>query len=424
MPESWRDAILQEFVPGRDRLTLVADPDGLITEEDISLHLRARGFEIVLYDDPIAFLFTYETEYRAAWDRGEDRPLVVVLRGPEHVLRQLPYDLLARGRRLAFGLERLFPALSYPVVQTLDRGDLDALYRAQAQHAPARLGERQTKDFLLRHVFGIAPDQIRNPADLLALLLRRHYGGRRLPVPLDERLIQQLGRTDAFRDWPLDRIVTDTEAFLTFLQERWPAFLARHFADELERRGPPDATAEARATYVIAGPTDLPLGQHDVRVYLDNLFQEGWLTPDLPDAIGLAGIDIGAEDWVAVGLRRDPVADRRRRLEALADRAEQTLPGPDALHRAWLDFAQRWAELNALWHGLPDPPEGTSARLLDLQTRVDTVFRTWIEQRYAGLHNQPPVPPVMVHHLPRLLARRLEVLSLKHNSEPTRHAQI
>ena len=34
-------------------------------------------------------------------------------------------------------------------------------------------------------------------------------------------------------------------------------------------------------------------------------------------------------------------------------------------------------------------------------------FLDWIERRYAGLHNQPPDPPTMVHHLPRYLSRRL-----------------
>ena len=39
---------------------------------------------------------------------------------------------------------------------------------------------------------------------------------------------------------------------------------------------------------------------------------------------------------------------------------------------------------------------------------VDRSFLAWTERRYAGLHNQPPDPPVMVHHVPRYLARRIE----------------
>ena len=43
----------------------------------------------------------------------------------------------------------------------------------------------------------------------------------------------------------------------------------------------------------------------------------------------------------------------------------------------------------------------------ELRAKVDRAFFEWVERRYAGLHNQPPTSPAMVHHLPRYLARRL-----------------
>jgi hypothetical protein len=39
---------------------------------------------------------------------------------------------------------------------------------------------------------------------------------------------------------------------------------------------------------------------------------------------------------------------------------------------------------------------------------VDANFTAWLFNRYAGLVNLPPMPPVMLHHLPRFLARQLE----------------
>lgn len=44
---SWRDAILNDFVPDVSKLTLVADPDNLLTEERLALELRQRGFELI-----------------------------------------------------------------------------------------------------------------------------------------------------------------------------------------------------------------------------------------------------------------------------------------------------------------------------------------------------------------------------------------
>ena len=154
---SWRDQVLKEFVPQLARLTLVADPDGLLLEEGILAGIHEQGFELIPFDDPIAFRYAYEAKFRSRWDRGEGTDLVVALRSPASDLRSLPYDLLQAGRSLAFNLGDIFPNLSYPIVAALDRADLEALYQAQEKYAPGRLGDNATKEFILRHVFGIAP---------------------------------------------------------------------------------------------------------------------------------------------------------------------------------------------------------------------------------------------------------------------------
>jgi hypothetical protein len=165
--KTWREEILKEFTPRVARLTLVADPDGLMVEEGILQGIRERGFELIPFEDHVAFRYAYESTFRSRWDRGEQTDLVVVLRSASSDLNSLPYDLLQAGRKLSFSLADLFPNLSYPVVTELDRGDLDVLYQAQLLHAPGKLGDNATKDFTLRHVFEIAPELIRQPPDLL-----------------------------------------------------------------------------------------------------------------------------------------------------------------------------------------------------------------------------------------------------------------
>ncbi len=163
---SWRDQILKEFTPQVARLTLVADPDRLLTEDNLVQEIQARGFELIPFEDPIAFRFAYESKYRDRKERGELTDLVVVLRLQSHELRSLPYDLLQAGRQLSFSLRDLFPNLSYPIVNALDCSDLDALYQAQTQYSPEQLGDNATKDFLLRHVFDIAPELIKQARQL------------------------------------------------------------------------------------------------------------------------------------------------------------------------------------------------------------------------------------------------------------------
>ena len=467
MPD-WRDRILKELTPGVARLTLVADPDGLLLEAALLEAIRGRGFEIVTFEDHVEFRLDYESRFRSRWDRDEGAGLEVIVRTEGHDRAALPYDLVQAGRRLSFGLDDLFPAFSYPVVASLDRSDLDALCRAQERHRPSRLGEDATRDFVLRHVFDCAPELVRRPSDLLHLLLRRHYRGQRLPRLLDDRLAHLLRQGGAFTAWPLEAILPDRDAFFAFLQERWPLFLDRLAGNagnggpqdlgrltgnagsggsqDLDRpagnvaggdrqgaeaRRPAQASrttscnagdddrqdAEGTPGLAIGGPADLSFDHEDVRVYIDNLFVEGMLRP-----VGHESGHALRGEWAAVGVRIDPVADRRRRLRRLAETVGATVPGADANHRDWTAFAFRWAALGVLLSEtaaatrtepgtLIARPRATRAdtgsSIAGLRADVDRAFLAWIERRYAGLHNQPPAPPVMVHHLPRFLARRL-----------------
>ena len=396
---SWRDEIMKEFTPQVARLTLVADPDGLLLEEGILKGIEARGFELIPFEDHVAFRFAYESRYRSRWDRGELTDLVVVLRAAASDLRSLPYDLLQAGRQLSFNLGELFPNLSYPVIDALDRSDLDDLYKAQKREKPDRpLGDRQTRGFVLRHVFGVAPETIQQESDLVRFLLRRHYRGLRIPPVLDSYLVELLGQNNLFSKWPLERLVADREVFFAFLQERWPIFLDRQVAGADVVREPVDAYGME-----FPGPAEIPFDHHDVRVYIDNLFLEGVLQQvSHPEADRLA------DSWVIVGVKTGPKADRKRRLDALLDAVEQSIPEEGARHQDWLAFAPRWAQVNALWFD----PEGQDNRergeqLRSVRNRIDEAFTAWIGQRFVTLHNQPPLPPVMPHHVPRLLARRL-----------------
>ncbi len=397
---SWRDTILREFTPQVARLTLVADPDGLLLEEGILKGIDERGFELIPFEDHVAFRYAYESRYRSRWDWGEMTDLVVVLRAAASDLQSLPYDLLQAGRKLSFSLADLFPNLSLRVVEALERSDLDTLYEAQARERLDRpLGENQTCSFILRHVFKVAPETIRDDAGLLKFLLERHYKGLKIPRILDDYLVATLKENGTFKDWPLDIVVPDREAFFAFLQERWPIFL-----DRIASAG--GAVSEGRATYglEIPGPEHLPFEHHDIRVYVDNLFLEGLLDP-----VPRAKAGEFAATWAAVGVQIDVVDDRRRRWSGLVETVEGSIPSSDAKHQGWQSFAPRWAQLIALRYGLNGKlPMEEIGRFEDLRQRIDDAFLRWARERFGTLHNHPALPPVMVHHVPRLLARHLD----------------
>ena len=341
----------------------------------------------------------YESGFRSRWDRGEQPDLVVVLHSGTTDLGSLPYDLLQAGRRLSFNLGEIFPNLSYPIVAALDRGDLDALYEAQKRYAPGVLGDNVTKEFVLRHVFEITPQLVRTPAELLRVLLRRHYRKQRIPPLLDERFIQVLRRQSIFEEWPLESIIPDREVFFSFLQERWPIFLNR--SAKQESSGVREH--EEPFGFELPGPSDLSFDHDDVRVYIDNLFLEGLL-----EAVPHEQAESLSKSWVAIGIRTDDRADRARRIDGLLDTLASAIPNQDARHDDWFHFARRWAELVSLALD-PDTAltEPVGEKMETLQARIDDSLVSWLSKRYAGLVNLPPVPPVMLHHIPRFLSRHV-----------------
>src|ERR1700740_1613648 len=116
---TWRDPILAQFTPDIAtfaRLTVVADPDELLSEQGVIDGIRQQGFEIVPFEDHVAFRYAYERRFRGVLDTGKDTNLGGVLRATRSNINGLPFDLLEQAKRahrlLSFSLADLFPSLA------------------------------------------------------------------------------------------------------------------------------------------------------------------------------------------------------------------------------------------------------------------------------------------------------------------------
>ena len=378
---NWRDEILKHFQKKISRLTLVADPDGLLTEEGMLSAIRDRGFDLIPFDDSIAFRFAYESQYRSSWDRGQNTDLVVVLRSSEQHLGKLPFDLLKVGRQLTFALHQLFPKLNYAVLNELDRTYLDAIAESYATHDGEQLTERETKDFVLMHCFSIVPKLIKTPVELLKMLLSLHARKIRLPDFLDGYLLENLKKDTTFASWPLAEILPNRETFLRFLQDEWAIYVGS-IAESGGRRSP------------------IPFQHEDVRAYIDTLFLDGSLKP-----IEQASVT-KLPAWVRIGVVHDPKSDAVRRYRALRQKFEAGIPTAEVSHREWQQAAQRWAELVVLrWEWDEALETADRSTWTKLQSETEDAFGQWMVQRYGSLHNLPyHQQPVMVHQIPRFLA--------------------
>ncbi len=396
----WRTDILKAFTPGVARKTVVSDSDGLLREEHLFRRLIDRGFSVLHFDDPVAFRFTYEAEFRQNWNAGGSKELVIVLGPGVEEFNNLPADVLADARRLAFYLQDVFPNLSYSVVSQLDRNYLDQLFAAHQQYAQQPLGDALTRDFILRHVFEIAPEVIKRDSDLLRVLLQRHYRRLNIPDQLNDYLISVLKSSERFPEWPLKEIVSDREAFWEFLQERWPLFVADCSSGAAENA----ATGEVAAELRFPKPLALPFEHDDVRVYIDNLFAEGILKP-----INWVAEAVREMPWIKVGMVGGPENRAEVCFGELLKGVKEGRPHESAAVQDWLSFAVKYARLKALRTREPQSLTADDRDHCDtFSIELNAAFAAWVHKGYASQFNYPPLAPVMVHHIPGFLAHRMD----------------
>lgn len=380
---SWHQKILEELDPRLASIFIADDPDALLAEESLQSAILARGFEIFIYEDSISLRYFIESQVKA-----KNHPCVIGIDTNQFDINALPFDILRDSKRVSLSLSDCFPQLSSIVLRSLQPEELNTLDEALEEYYPGSLTQNASSDFVLRHVFKLAPEILQSASDLLRVLLQLHFRDVELPDILQDRLISLLQKKREFTDWPLDQIVADKKYFFAFLQNQWRDYIEQMLA-----------TIDNEPPYQSAKTLLLPFGHDDVRIYMDNLFCEGYLEPieiDEPDKL--------AGHWSLAGILQNPDKQLSKRIAGLVRLCESSLPSADDRHQQWLQFVWRWAELSALHHNTGHAGDDYQR----LQTDIDTTFSQWLLTRYGSLHNHSPVPPVMLHHVPRTMARELE----------------
>lgn len=392
---AWVDRILKEFPTDLARLWIVADPDDVLLDEQVLSGLRDRGFEVLPFEDSIAFRVEYEERYRAAWDQGQPAPspaLILHLRNTN--VGDLPWDYLRQARRISLSLAELFPKLSYAVVRQLDGEMFEPLFEAQARHAHQSLGETATKEFMLTHIFRLSPHLITRPEDIWRELLRLHYRDVALPPLLAQHVGDVVGQHSAFRSLPIFELFSQKSLTLRVVQDAWYRYLTRFGLTGIRTAEPPPPD------YV--PQVDIPFDHQDVRVIVDSMFLDGTLHP-----LAVAGGLTAFPDWARAGVVQDPSSLQNLVLEGVKNLSEE-LPTIESSHRDWNHFSRRLGEVISRSHRLDSArAESIKEALQDLVSSADDRLREWVGRHYADLPSLPTAKsPVMVHHVPRYLAMR------------------
>lgn len=384
---TWHDLVLRHFQSATGHLSLVADPDGLLLEEQMLAALSARGCDVLTFNDPVAFRYVYESRYRGKPEAA------LIIRTDRPDVRSLPYDLLAAGRHLTLGLHELAPNLSYPVVRDFFRAApelFDRLVEACRNLQGPRLGDNRSLAFIAGHVYNLDPDALNDLNDLVERLLHVHYHGWNLSDRLRAWVAGELGKKAAFGEVPVARWLADRRSFFEFVEGQWRTYLREQGL----------TLADAGPVYDVR-PLVVDFERLGIRSTVGTLFLESKLHPaqiiaERPPA-----------GWTALGAIADTEAYRQGRLEQLLSHITDHLPDQDAGHRNWLDVAPIWAEAIVLRHSasvqLP-----LAERFAQLRARLAEIFVAWLKTHYNALHSLPFLPsPVVGHQIAHVLASRM-----------------
>lgn len=391
---SWTERILQAFPEDLSPFWIASDPDNLLLDERILRVLRDRGFEVLPFDDSIAFRVEYEERYRSAWDKGTSGTCkALILQFSATDLNLLPWDYLQRARRINLSLADLMPKLNVSVIRQIDSAHLEKLFSVHNSFAPQVLGESMTKEFLLTHLFEINPHLMRKTEIFWREAFGLLYRGSVLPSLLAQHVAKILSDT-AVGHLPIQDLLSSKSTMVRTVQSSWSRFLEGQGVeiDHSDRDLGPETTTGV----------EIPFDYSGIRVIVDTLFLEGALQP-----VNVRTAPAALPGWIKLGAIQSPI--NLRDLVGGGIRSVATkLPASEATHRDWIDTAKRLAENIYRFHELPSEDAAVlRPAMRQLQLEADTRLRDWVQKRFQDLPSLPVAKaPVMVHHIPRYLSMR------------------
>lgn len=380
----WVTSLANRFSLEISRLYIVADPDRLLEVSELSDAVQSRGFDILVYEDPVEFRFLYEDEVRPQLLSRQTSSNGVIIVASGRSLTSIPYDVLSEGRAESFDIGSIAPRLDANALRDVPRDHLDRIVRAYEQTDAATkafpLTESETRSFLIRDVYRVPVSTVGTTAEFVAYLTARHYNGDVLPESIDRHLAKQFSRLIPARQDGFE-LLHDRDKFFNWLQVEWSDYIS-----------------------VLSGRTvseeRVPFNYAPIRVYVDNLFAEGLL-----ERIDV--VDIELPQWTRSGIRRpgdDPVREANTLIAHLSD----AVPEIGSRHQQWVDFAWRWGQLRYCLGTIEWLDPELSAEAERLQSSIEDRFAVWLESRFGSLTTLPAATqPVVVSHIASVLRRRL-----------------
>lgn len=359
------DEILLKKIPMKDcDRILIKDFHNLLSDDYIVSKILGEGYEILYYSDVDDFRYQYETNYR-----GKSKKLLLLVNKESYI----PWDIKQDFFSLEISLSDIFKNLDVEVLKEMEREYYEVIFEKSSK-IKKKLDFDETCAFILKSVFHVDVTLINSVEDLVKNLLKLYYRGIELPRVLRCYIKRNLCAIEE-KDI-IERILKGKESFFDFLQEQWKIFLESFSGDSKK--------------------STVDFEEPDIRVYVDNLFEEGYLTPIRYE------YKAGMPGFVKAGIIIDYKETIRREYEAALRKINERLNNIKS-YKDWLEIGKVFGEVIRLCC-LLDIEEYRS-----LSVEINKVFKKWLIENYGKLPFLSFTnSPVMVHHVQHYIANLLK----------------
>lgn len=386
---TWQKKIIQRLNLNGPFLYIINDPDGLCFEPTILKSLQQADVCLLDNPDPFDLRLSYEQWIKDKAGRA------LLIRLTELESHFIPYDIDDSAKSIDFHLSEICQNIDTSVLRTVSSFHYQFIIDALITYRPGKLNQQASQDFLLRHLYCIAPEIIKSHTDVVRLLIRKHYIGIEMPVQIEQRLINLLSINPNLKAWDFACLIPNKPFFFDFLQEQWQLYINSLTQSEISDYKWP------------TGELIVPFDDSDIKVFIDNLFAEGVL-------IKIENENIPPNHWAIVGVVRDQDYDNVERVKKLLNTIRFNISNFDISTTQpdfWHEQSHSLGILNATFYEIK--LEGNRSSLEEeialLNDKVDQLFEEWLLENFSRLLTLPTVRyPAMVHKVPDWIYRKIE----------------
>lgn len=383
----WQKKLVSKIELTERFVYVVQDPDRLCFEPYIADRLEIAGVTLFTESDPISLRMCYEE-----WlENSITTPFIIRL---DNDAVSVPFDIEVDAIKLDFHISEIISNIDTVVLRGINPKYYQQLIDVIRLYRIGKLNKEGSLDFVLRHIYKIAPEIIQTEVDLVRLLIRKHYLGIEMPIMIEKRLIDLLGLQSQFNAWDFSKLLPNRTEFFAFLQSQWRLYLF----DQMDHY-------EAREAAWPKESLIVPFDDRDIRVFIDNLFVDGLLEAAQVD-------NFPKGHWAWIGISCDDDSSDLLRFNRLLSRLLNTFDSVDSdtfSHEFWGDIAHEMGTLFALSYQLHGKLEyDHNSKLAYLKSTIDELFETWLQESFGKLITMPSNRfPNMLHKVPGWLHKRL-----------------